>query len=179
MAIDRTSNMIRRAASRVRAAEADATYSAPSAIDDLNARLAPLLEEADELLFGSRGEALTDPTKAGSYFKARLVARPNEIFAVLFLDARHRPLGYEEMFVGTIHGAEVHPREVVKAALRYNASSILIGHQHPSGDPSPSADDRLLTVRLRDALRLVDVRLLDHFVIGKGAPLSMARRGWV
>jgi DNA repair protein RadC len=126
-----------------------------------------------------RGEALTDPASAGRYFARRLRPRPHEVFAALFLDTRHRALAFEEMFTGTVDGAEVHPREVVRRALAHNAAAVIVGHNHPSGNPDPSAADRALTVRLKQALALVEVRLLDHFVIGDGEPVSMAARGLV
>jgi DNA repair protein RadC len=108
-----------------------------------------------------------------------LRGRPQEVFAALFLDARHRALAFEELFQGTIDGAEVHPREVVRRALAHNAAAVIVGHNHPSGNPEPSAADRAVTARLKHALALVDLRLLDHFVIGDGLPTSMAARGWV
>jgi len=101
------------------------------------------------------------------------------VFAALFLDTRHRTLAFEELFQGTVDGAEVHPREVVRRALAHNAAAVIIGHNHPSGCPEPSAADRSITSRLKQALALVDVRLLDHFVVGDGAPVSLAARGWV
>lgn len=126
-----------------------------------------------------RGQALTDPGSAGRYFAQRLRSAPNEIFAALFLDTRHRALAFEELFRGTIDSAEVHPREVVRRALVHNAAAVIVGHNHPSGNPEPSQMDRQLTRQLKQSLSLVDVRLLDHFVIGDGAPVSMAARGWV
>lgn len=126
-----------------------------------------------------RGEAMTDPAAAGRYFAQRLRGYPHEVFAALFLDTRHRSLGFEELFRGTLDGAEVHPREVVRRALALNAAAVIVGHNHPSGNPEPSAADRAVTARLKQALALVDLRLLDHFVIGDGAPVSLAARGWV
>ena len=127
----------------------------------------------------ARGDALTDPQAAGRYFARRLRGHPYEVFAALFLDTRHRALGFEELFRGTVDGAEVHPREVARRALAHNAAALIVGHNHPSGSPEPSAADRAVTARLKQALALVDVRLLDHFVIGDGAPVSLAARGWV
>ncbi len=126
-----------------------------------------------------RGEALSDPSAAGRYFAQRLRGYPHEVFAALFLDTRHRALAFEELFAGTIDGAEVHPREVVRRALAHNAAAVIVGHNHPSGSSEPSAADRAVTARLKQSLALVDVRLLDHFVVGDGAPASMAARGWV
>ena len=126
-----------------------------------------------------RGEALTDPSKAGTYCAAKLRGYDREVFGVMFLDTRHRVKGFEILFYGTLDGAEVYPREVARAALRYNASAVIVTHNHPSGNSEPSAADRAVTLRLRDALALLEIRLLDHFVIGEGAPVSLAARGWV
>ena len=126
-----------------------------------------------------RGAALSDPASAGRYFAQRLRGRPHEVFAAMFLDTRHRTIAFEELFRGTIDGAEVHPREIVQRALAHNAAAVIVGHNHPSGNPEPSAADRAVTARLKQALAIVDLRLLDHFVIADGPPVSMAARGWV
>lgn len=126
-----------------------------------------------------RGDALTDPAAAGRYFARRLRPHRHEVFAALFLDTRHRALAFEELFAGTIDGAEVHPREVARRALAHNAAAVIVGHNHPSGCPDPSAADRAVTARLKQALALVEVRLLDHFVVGDGEPVSLAARGMV
>ena len=126
-----------------------------------------------------RGDALTDPQAAGRYFSQRLRGLPHEVFAALFLDTRHRAIAFEELFRGTVDGAEVHPREVVRRALAHNAAALIVGHNHPSGNGEPSAADRAITTRLKQALALVEIRLLDHFIVGDGAPVSLAARGWV
>src|SRR5690606_4391335 len=100
-----------------------------------------------------RGEALTDPHAAGRYFAQRLRGYPSEVFAALFLDTRHRALAFEELFRGTVDGAEVHPREVVRRALGHNAAAVIVGHNHPSGSSEPSAADRAVTAQLKQALR--------------------------
>ncbi len=122
---------------------------------------------------------LRNPGDSARYLKARLAGHPYEVFACLFLDTRHRVIAFEELFRGTIDGASVHPREVVRRCLEHNAAAVIAAHNHPSGVAEPSADDRHLTARLRDSLALVDVRLLDHFVIGHGEPTSLAQRGWL
>lgn len=124
-----------------------------------------------------RGEALSDPHAAGEYLARRLRHLPHEEFACLFLDTRHRLLAYESLFRGTLDGAEVHPREVARRCLARNAAAVIFGHNHPSGSAEPSAADRAVTARLAQALALVEVRVLDHFVIGDGPPCSMAQRG--
>lgn len=123
--------------------------------------------------------ALTSPRDSAVFLKARMAGRPYEVFACLFLDNRHRVLAYEEMFRGTLDGASVHPREVVRAALDHNAAAVIFAHNHPSGVAEPSAADRNITRQLRDALQLIGVRVLDHLVIGAGEPTSMAARGLI
>ena len=127
----------------------------------------------------NRSDALTSPGHTSRFLCARLRSRPHEIFACLFLDNRHRVISFEEMFRGTIDGASVHPREVAKRALELNAAALIAAHNHPSGVAEPSRSDRAITNRLRDALALVEVRLLDHFVIGDGEVVSFAERGWL
>ncbi|HOV96962.1 MAG TPA: DNA repair protein RadC [Thermomonas sp.] len=126
-----------------------------------------------------RGEALGDPSAAGRYFTQRLRGLKHEVFAVLYLDTRLRALAFEELFRGSIDGAEVHPRTVVERALAHSAAAVIVGHNHPSGNPEPSAADRAVTVRIKQALGLVDIRLLDHVIVGDGAATSMARLGMV
>lgn len=125
------------------------------------------------------GEAITRPRDTGAYMKLKLGAYPYEVFACLFLDNRHRVLAFEELFRGTLDGTSVHPREVVRASLKYNAAAVVLAHNHPSGVPEPSAADRNITHQLREALGLVGVRVLDHMVVGAGEPVSMAARGLI
>lgn len=124
-----------------------------------------------------RGDALTSPADTRRYLAARLRAYPHEVFACLFLDNRHRIIRFEELFRGTIDGAAVHPREVVKRTLECNAAAVILAHNHPSGVAEPSQADRGLTRRLQEALTLIDVRVLDHVVIGDGEIVSFAERG--
>jgi DNA repair protein RadC len=131
---------------------------------------------AEEL---QHGDALNDPLAAERFLRARLRDLDHEVFAALFLDAQHRVLAFEVLARGTIDGAAVYPREVVKAALRHRAAALIFAHNHPSGLAEPSAADRTLTERLKQALATVDVRVLDHLVIGEGAPASFAARGWL
>lgn len=131
---------------------------------------------AEEL---QRSDALTDPLAAERYLRARLRDLDHEVFAALFLDAQHRVLAFEILARGTLDGAAVYPREVVKAALRQQAAAVIFAHNHPSGVVEPSAADRALTERLRQALATIEVRVLDHLVIGEGTPASFAARGWL
>lgn len=127
----------------------------------------------------ARGASFKDPAVACNFFRDKLGHLEREVFAVAMLDARHRLIEYVELFQGTIDGAEVHPREVVRAALRLNAAGVLVAHNHPSGEVEPSAADRAVTARLKQALALVDVRLLDHVVVSGRQSLSMAAKGLV
>lgn len=124
-----------------------------------------------------RGNALTGVADTRRLLSARLRHHPQEVFAALFLDNRHRLIAYEELFRGSVAGASVHPREVVRRCLHFNAAAVIFAHNHPSGVAEPSRADREITERLKDALALVDVRLLDHFVVGDGEPVSFAERG--
>lgn len=123
---------------------------------------------------------IAEPSEAGRYLRARIGHAEREIFGCLFLDTRHQIIACEDLFFGTIDGAEVSPREVVRRALLLNAAAIVCFHNHPSsGSTEPSAADRAVTARLKQALALVDVRLLDHLVVSAQGFCSMAARGWV
>lgn len=124
-----------------------------------------------------RGDPLQSPDDTRRFLQTRLVARHQEIFAVLFLDNRHRVLSFDELFSGTIDGAAVYPREVVRRALDHNAAAVILAHNHPSGVAEPSDADVAITRRLKDALSLVDVRVLDHMVVGTAEVISLAERG--
>jgi DNA repair protein RadC len=124
-----------------------------------------------------RGTQLTSPKATRDYLSLKLGTLEREVFAVIFLDRRNRLISYQEMFQGTIDGASVHPREVVKEALKQNAAAVILAHPHPSGVAEPSQADELITTRLRDALNLIDVRILDHIIVAGGATTSMAERG--
>jgi len=127
----------------------------------------------------SRGDALCSPDDTRRFLAARLRHHPYEVFACLFLDNRNRVIAFEELFRGTINGASVHPREVVRRTLEHNAAALILSHNHPSGVAEPSHSDRQLTERLKQALELVDVRVLDHIVVGDGEQVSFAERGWL
>ena len=126
-----------------------------------------------------RGASFKDPSVARGYFRDKLAGLEREVFAAAFLDTRHRLIEFVELFHGTIDGAEVHPRELVRQSLLHNAAAVIVGHNHPSGEVEPSAADRAVTIRLKQALALVDVRLLDHIIVGGSQSLAMAERGWV
>ncbi len=124
-----------------------------------------------------RGDALSNPDETRDYLTVRLRGYTHEVFACLFLDNRHRIISFDEMFHGTIDGTSVHPREVVKCALGHNAAAVIFAHNHPSGVAEPSRADEAITRRLKDALALVDIRVLDHLIIGDGHTVSFAERG--
>ncbi|WP_217515886.1 RadC family protein [Vibrio metschnikovii] len=126
-----------------------------------------------------RGDALTSPQQTKLYLTSVLRDRHREAFYILFLDNQHRVIQDEILFEGTIDAASVYPREVVKRALQLNAAALILAHNHPSGIAEPSQADRRITQRLVDALQLVDIRVLDHFVIGDGEVVSFAERGWI
>ena len=125
------------------------------------------------------GKRIGSPTDSTNFLLARLRDRPHEVFCCMFLDNRHRVLAFDELFRGTIDNTTVYPREVVKQALQRNAAAVILAHNHPSGVAEPSEADQLITRRIRDALDLVDVRLLDHFIVGDGMCVSLAQRGLV
>ena len=126
-----------------------------------------------------RGIKLSSPDDSRDLFKMKLVGSSREVFAVAYLDTRHHLIAYEELFYGSIDGAEVHPRIIVKQALIHNAAAVILSHNHPSGNPEPSAADRAVTHRIKQSLALVDVRLLDHIIVGGNETLSMAAKGLV
>ncbi len=126
-----------------------------------------------------RGEALTSPQQTQLYLSSVLRDRQREAFYILFLDNQHRVIQDEILFEGTIDAASVYPREVVKRALHHNAAALILAHNHPSGVAEPSQSDRRITSRISDALALVGIRVLDHFVVGDGEIVSFAERGWM
>lgn len=127
-----------------------------------------------------RGDAMTSPDLTRRYLASVLRANPFEVFSCLLLDNQHRVLRYQELFRGTIDGASVYPREVVKMALSANAAAVILAHNHPSGISEPSEADRQITQKLKQALALVDIRVLDHFIIGDGVDAySFAEHGLI
>ncbi len=122
-------------------------------------------------------DVLTSPEATRDYLKMRLYGSPHEIFACLFLDNRHRVIRYDELFHGTIDGASVHPREVVRRVIETNAAAVIFAHNHPSGVAEPSQADLRITQKLKEALALIEVRVLDHIIVGDGEATSFAERG--
>lgn len=134
---------------------------------------------AVDMKFNLNTETLESPKTVASYLKTRLRGYHHEVFGIVFLNNRHQIIAFEEMFRGTINAAAVYPREVAKRALELNASAVIYVHNHPSGVSEPSMADRGITDRLVEALNTVDIRSLDHLVIGSGEPVSFAERGWI
>ncbi len=125
-----------------------------------------------------KGDVLTNPQLTRIYLSSRLRGYPHEAFGALFLDNQHQIITFEILFTGTIDGASVHPREVVRSALNHNAAAVIFAHNHPSGVAEPSRSDRAITKQLGEALALIDIRLLDHIIIGDGkSTTSLAERG--
>lgn len=160
-------------------AERDDFCAGPGLGDAKYSQLQSVLAMARRYLAADleRGNPLTSPRATRDFLRSRLRHQQREIFGCLFLDNRHRVLRFEELFQGTIDAAAVYPREVVRRALTCNAAAVIVAHNHPSGVAEPSRADEQITRRLRDALGLVDIRLLDHFVVGDGEPVSLAERG--
>ena len=127
----------------------------------------------------AKGRKITQPALAFEYLQVLLQDYEHEVFSAIFLDSQHRVIKFEELFRGTIDSASVYPREVVKKALACNAGAIILVHNHPSGDPEPSDADRRITQRLKDALGLVEVRVIDHIVVGSEGCESFAEKGYL
>jgi DNA repair protein RadC len=147
----------------------------------MNAAETAVVESALAILdrhLKAKEAALESPAAVRAYLRLKLERRESEVFAVVFMDAKHRVIEYKELFFGTIDAASVYPREVVKAALSANAAAAILVHCHPSGDSYPSNADRVLTQKLKESLALVDVRVLDHLVVGQNEITSLAEMGW-
>jgi len=125
------------------------------------------------------GPSLGSPRATSDFLTAKLRDLEHEVFCCLYLDKRHRLIEFQELFRGTIDGASVHPREIVKLALQRNSAAVIVAHNHPSGVAEPSQADELITQRVKDALALVDIRLLDHIIVGDGVSVSLAERGLI
>jgi len=145
------------------------------------AQLQAVLEMARRYLHESisHRSALDNPMATKQFLQGQLSYQQREVFACLFLDNKHQVIAFDKLFFGTIDGASVHPREVVKSTLRHNAAAVIFAHNHPSGDPQPSAADISITLQLKAALKLIDVRVLDHVIIGNGSTSSLAELGHI
>lgn len=151
--------------------DADGSYR-PATIDEI---FTAARDAADS--YYRRDTGITEPVMATSLFMAHLAMAERETFACLFLDNKNRVIQYEELFYGTVAEATIYPREVIKRALYHNAAAAIVAHNHPSGIAEPSRADEIVSIRLKEALELVNVRLLDSFVIGGGRHVSLAEKG--
>ena len=156
------------------AGETTGTYDLESPITE-----ADILQMAQQLAMSrlSKGRALTEPKHVISHLQTLLQYHEHEVFALLLLDTKHRVIGFRELFRGTLDGASVHPREVVKIALEHTAAAVILVHYDPSEAPEPSQSDRALTTTLKNALNMVGTRILDHVVVGSEGCVSLAERG--
>jgi DNA repair protein RadC len=156
--------------------------SVAPAIPSIAEREAWIIHEAIALLerrIFQRGPSLPDPRDVRQFLKLKLAGEANEMFAAIFLDSKHRVIAFEVLFNGTIDGASVYPRVVLQRAIERRAAALIFCHNHPSGCTQPSSADRALTTRLRDALAQVEIRVLDHFIVGQGEPFSFAECGYL
>ena len=159
---------------KLRAGEVAGSYLIDSPVTETD-----ILRMAQQLATNrlSKGRALTNPHKVREHLQVLLQDLPHEVFAVLLLDSKHRVISFEELFRGTIDAAGVYPREVVKTVLAHNAAAVILVHNHPSGDPSPSQADIHLTQTLKNALSVVGTTTLDHFIVGREGVVSLAEQG--
>jgi DNA repair protein RadC len=151
------------------------TRTVSSEQDRIIANACEILEERLKYR-ATRGHPIGSPDDVRNLLKLRFAEYEHEVFSALFFDNRHRLIAFEELAQGTIDGAQIYPREIVRAAIRHNAGAVMFCHNHPSGVAEPSSADERITHRLRDALALIDVRVLDHFVVGDSI-VSFAERG--
>jgi len=156
--------------------ESKAIYSV-SRINEDDDIIAEALKILEKRLKREVELAITCPNDGRDFLRLKLAEREHEVFAVMFLDNRHNLIEYVEMFNGTIDGASVYPREVLKKALAVNASAVILAHNHPSGISEPSSADERITLRLKEALGLVDIRVLDHIIVGSDNTTSLAEKG--
>lgn len=161
---------------KLKAGETTGTYVMESPVTE-----ADILQMAQQLAINRlcKGRTLTEPRHVFSHLQTLLQFNEYEVFALLLLDTKHRIIDYREIFRGTLDGACVYPREVVKIALEHNAAAAILVHNHPSGDPEPSQADRTLTITLKNALEMVGTRILDHVIVGYEGYVSLAERGYV
>ncbi|OYV39119.1 MAG: DNA repair protein [Thiomonas sp. 20-64-5] len=155
--------------------ESDLTYAATGSDDAVIARALAILDKRIRVV----GDAMSSPQAVRDYLRLRLSGLEYEVFCIMFLYSQHRVIGFEEMFRGTLNQASVYPREVVKQALANNAAAVILAHNHPSGVAEPSRADQNLTEALKNALALVDVRVLDHFIVAGMGVLSFAEWGLI
>lgn len=126
-----------------------------------------------------KGDFMCNPKEVINFLKFKISELEHEVFSIMFLDNQHRLIKYKELFRGTINGSSVHPREILKEALKYNSSAVIIAHNHPSGMIEPSSADREITRQIKDSLELIDIRVLDHIIIGGKESFAFSERGYI
>ena len=161
---------------KLKAGEATGTYLVDSPVSEADILLMAQQLASQRL---RRGRSLTAPHAVFGHLQTLMADYEHEVFALLMVDSKHRVLAFKELFRGTLDAASVYPREVVKLCLEHNAAAAILVHNHPSGDPEPSQADLTLTRKLQDALNLVDIRTLDHIVVGSEGCISLAERGYL
>ena len=161
---------------KLQAGETTGTYVMESPVTE-----ADILRMAQQLAMSrlSKGRALTEPKEVFNHLQTLLQYHEHEVFALLLLDTKHRVIGFRDLFRGTLDGARVNPREVVKIALEHNAAAVILVHNHPSGAPEPSQADRTLTTTLKNALNMIGTQTLDHIVVGSEGCVSLAEQGYL
>jgi DNA repair protein RadC len=167
----------KRAAYRLRGAYLSTLFHGHSGLAPLHVARELVLRSLHEDL--QAGNIFSDPSRVREYLQVHFKAYEREVFVVMYIDTQHRLIETVEMFRGSLNSTEVHPREIVKEGLRRNAAAVIVAHNHPSGCAEPSQADRILTGRIAEALQLVQMRLLDHFVVGGPTIVSLAERGWL
>lgn len=140
-----------------------------------------IINQAREILTQRlyRTDSLTSPRDTESYLALKLGEREQEVFGVIFLDNQNHVIEYQEMFFGSVSTVGVHPREIARQALKLNAAAVICSHNHPSGKAEPSQQDKAITLKIQNVMALIDVRLVDHIVVGGGKTVSFAERGWL
>ena len=161
---------------KLKAGEATGTYLVDSPVSEADILLMAQQLASQRL---RRGRSLTAPHAVFGHLQTLMADYEHEVFALLMVDSKHRVLAFKELFRGTLDAASVYPREVVKLCLEHNSAAVILVHNHPSGDPEPSQADLTLTRKLQDALNLVDIRTLDHIVVGSEGCVSLAARGYL
>ena len=161
---------------KLKAGEATGTYLVDSPVSEADILLMAQQLASQRL---RRGRSLTAPHAVFGHLQTLMADYEHEVFALLMVDSKHRVLAFKELFRGTLDAASVYPREVVKLCLEHNSAAVILVHNHPSGDPEPSQADLTLTRKLQDALNLVDIRTLDHIVVGSEGCVSLAERGYL
>lgn len=177
---------LRRSRNTKSAAPTLSTSATPLYVREGAAEFRPLAEQevldaASDILRAKmhKGLLFTDASVVGPFLQCEIGTRPAEVFAALYLDTKNRLLAFREVFHGTINGAPVYPREIARQALELGAANIIVAHNHPSGDDMPSPEDLIITHRLREALALLDIKLLDHFIVTYDATVSFRARGYL